>query len=130
MIFVSRIDDFRFTEVNDRACEHYGYTRDQLFAMDIFDLEVEPPLQDEVRSLYDNTAVGRVVEVYGTNKRKDGTTFPVHVRFSKLDDEFAIANVRDITQQKEAEEARRRWAEETSVLAEIGRVIAGDLRFY
>ena len=104
MIFISRIDDFKFSEVNDRACGTYGYTYQEFLSLTVFDLEVSPPLKQEVRSLYDNTPVGEVIEVYGTNKRKDGTTFPVHVRFAKLDDEYAIANVRDITQQKEAEQ--------------------------
>ena len=90
----------RFTEVNDRACDHYGYALEEFLTMDIFDLEADPPMEDEVRQLYENTPVGQVVEVYGTNKTRDGTTFPVHVRFSKLDEEFAIANVRDITDQK------------------------------
>ncbi len=127
MIFVSRIDNFRFTEVNDRACEHYGYTREEFLAITIFDIETDPPLIQEVRSLYDQTPVGHVVEVYGTNRRKDGSTFPVHVRFTKLDEEFAIANVRDITQQREAEQLRKQWSEETEVLAEIGRVISSSL---
>jgi len=127
LIFVSRIDDFRLTEVNDRACYHYGYTREEFLAMEIFDVEVEPPLKDQVRSLYDSTPVGLVIEVYGTNKKRDGTTFPVHVRFSKLDDEFAIANVRDITDQRAAEEAQRRMTEETSVMAEIGKIVNSSL---
>lgn len=50
--------------------------------------------------MYNATPVGEVVEIYGRNKRKDGTTFPVHVRFCKLDDIYAIANVRDITKQE------------------------------
>lgn len=127
MIFVSRIDNFRLTEVNERACEHYGYSSQEFLAMDIFDLEVEPPLKDQVRAMYDNTQVGQVLEVYGTNKRKDGTTFPVHVRFSKLDDEFAIANVRDITDQRAAEDTQRRLDEENTVMADIGKVISSSL---
>jgi len=127
MIFVSRIDDFRVTEVNDRACEHYGYTREEFLEITIFDLETDPPIKQEVRSLYDQTRVGHVVEVYGTNKRKDGSTFPVHVRFTKLDHELAIANVRDITQQRQEEQMRKQWSEETEVLAEIGRVISSSL---
>lgn len=105
MIFVSRIDDYRITEVNDRACEQYGYSVKEFQAMNIIDLEIEPPLPEQVRSLYDNTPIGQVVEVYGINKRIDGTTFPVHVRFAKLDNVFAIANVRDITDQRTAEQA-------------------------
>ncbi|MBC8279202.1 MAG: PAS domain S-box protein [Chloroflexi bacterium] len=103
MIFISRIDDFRLTEANDRACEFYGYSQEEFLELDIFDLEMEPPLRQDVRSLYDNTPVGQVVEVYGTNKKKDGSTFPVHVRFAKLDETLAIANVRDITDQREVE---------------------------
>jgi PAS domain S-box-containing protein len=123
MILVSRIDNFRFWEVNDRACEHYGYSSEEFLDLNIFDLEVEPPLKEQVRSMYDSTPIGQVLEVYGTNKRKDGTTFPVHVRFSKLDDEFAIANVRDITDQRAAEETQHRLDEENSVMVEIGKVI-------
>ena len=127
MIFISRIDNFRFTEVNALACEHYGYSSEEFLTMAIFDLEVEPPLKQQVRDMYDNTPVGQVLEIYGTNKRKDGTTFPVHVRFSKLDDDFAIANVRDITDQRAAEEKQHRFDEENSVMVEIGKVINSSL---
>jgi len=102
-IFESRIDNFKFTEVNQRACSFYGYTRDEFLNMSIFDIEVEPPLKEQVRELYDSTPVGEVIEVYGVNKKKDGVTFPVHVRFTKINNEFALANVRDITKQKESE---------------------------
>jgi len=103
-IFVSRIDDFRFTEVSDRACENYGYSREEFLTMEIFDIEIEAPLRHEVRDLYRKMDVGKVIEVYGTNRRKDGSTFPVQVRFTKLDNEYAVAVVRDITARKEAED--------------------------
>jgi PAS domain S-box-containing protein len=50
-------------EVNDRACEHYGYSREEFLNLEIFDLEIEPPLREQVRALYDNTPVGKDVEV-------------------------------------------------------------------
>ncbi len=108
-IFVSRIDDFVFTEVNERACTDYGYSREEFLTMNIFDIEVEAPLRKQVTHAYDETEVGQVVEVHGTNKRKDGSAFPVEVRFTKLDDEFALAVVRDVTRSKRAEEALRRY---------------------
>ena len=95
--------------------------------MNVFDIEIEPPLPEHIRSLYASTPEGQVLEVYGTNKRKDGTTFPVHVRFAKLNDVLVIANVRDITERQVAEEAEHRWAVETSVMAEIGRIINSSL---
>ena len=51
--------------------------------------------------------------MYGTNKRKDGSIFPVHVRFTKLDETYAIANVRDITRQKMAEDEQKMQAEQS-----------------
>jgi PAS domain S-box-containing protein len=111
-LFVSRTDDLRFTEVNERACDNYGYSREEFLSMSILDVEVNPPTQEEVRALYDKFPIGHVLEVYVTNKRKDGSTFPVHVRFSKIDETHAIANVRDVTQQKMDEDERKREAEQ------------------
>ncbi|MCH7663899.1 MAG: PAS domain S-box protein, partial [Chloroflexi bacterium] len=128
-MFVSRVDNFMFTEVNDRACDRYGYSRQEFLTMNIFDIEVEPPLREAVRELYDNTPVGEVVEIYGTNKTKDGTSFPVHVRFAKLDDEFAVANVRDITEQRKNEEKLREVEQHLREQAEE-LLIESEARFH
>ena len=96
-VFISRVDSFEFVEVSKRACEYYGYTRKEFLQMQIFDIEVDAPLVGEIQKLYESIHVGQVVEVFGHNRRKDGTTFPVHVRFSKIDKEYAVANVRDIS---------------------------------
>ncbi len=95
-IFVSRLDDFAFTDVNERACANYGYTQREFLNMEIFDIETKAPLRQQVTDLYEAIEIGEVVEVDGVNRRKDGTVFPVHVRFIRLDDEYAMAIVRDI----------------------------------
>jgi len=109
-LFKSRIKDFRITEVNDRACEKYGYTREEFLELDIFDLEVNPPLKEQIQELYNSTPIGQVIEIFGTNKKKDGSTFPVNVRFAKIDEEFALANVRDISDQLIKEDKIKRLA--------------------
>mgnify|MGYP001214169148 CR=1 FL=1 len=96
-IFESRIDDLKFTRVNKRACDFYGYSQEEFLNMEIFDIEVDAPLREDIINLYQNTDVGKIIEVFGHNKRKDGTVFPVHVKFTKIDDEFALANVRDLS---------------------------------
>ncbi|MCZ6899581.1 MAG: PAS domain-containing sensor histidine kinase [Bacteroidetes bacterium] len=106
-VFESRVDNFQFTKVNKRACKFYGYSKSEFMNMNIFDIEVSPPLKEQVKQLYDSTPIGDVLEVFGTNKKKDGSTFPVHVRFSKINKDFAIANVRDITEQRNNEKALR-----------------------
>jgi len=96
-VFISRIDSFEFVAVSKRSCDVYGYTRKEFLKMQIFDIEVDAPLVGEVQKQYRNAPIREVIEVFGHNRRKDGTTFPVHVRFTKIDKEFAMANVRDIT---------------------------------
>jgi len=104
-VFESRVDNFQLVKVNDRACKFYGYSKSEFERMNIFDIEVDPPVKEQVRQLYENTPIGKVLEVFGHNKKKDGTIFPVHVRFSKINEELAIANVRDITEQVNNEKA-------------------------
>jgi len=96
-VFISRIDSFEFVAVSKRSCDVYGYTRKEFLEMQIFDIEVDASLVGEVQKQYRNTPVREVIEVFGHNRRKDGSTFPVHVRFTKIDKELAMANVRDIT---------------------------------
>jgi len=69
-VFESRVDNFQFTKVNKRACEFYGYSKSEFMNMNIFDIEVSPPLKEQVKQLYDNTPIGSVLEVFGINKKK------------------------------------------------------------
>jgi len=39
-VFISRIDNFKFTEVNTTACEYYGFSHEEFLKMEIFDIEV------------------------------------------------------------------------------------------
>ncbi len=128
-VFVSRVDDFKFTDVNDRACVAYGYSLEEFLNLTIFDIEVAPALEEEVRALYDNIPAGQVIEIFGVNKRKNGSTFPVQVRFTKLNDELALANVRDITELRQAEEEQTRLVEENLIMAELGRIISSSSDF-
>ena len=84
-VFISRIDSFEFVEVSKRACKDYGYTRKEFLQMQIFDIEVDATLVSEVQKFYRNRSIGEVLEVFGHNRRKDGTEFPVHVRFTKVE---------------------------------------------
>ena len=128
--FVSRIDNFRFVDVNKSAIENYGYSREEFLQMQIFDIEVEAPLREQVLKLYNETQVGEVIEVTGVNRRKDGSTFPVHVRFCKLDDEYAVANVHDTTLEKQADEEVERRVEKAIRLIsnhKVGTKVAASI---
>lgn len=108
-MFESRIDNFQFTRVNSKACEFYGFSESEFLKMNIFDIEVNPPLKSELRMAYDNLPIGVVTEITGHNKKKDGSIFPVNVRLSKINNDFAIASARDISSQMKNEESLRQF---------------------
>ena len=54
---LSRIDNFQFVAVNDLACKEYGYTRKQFLALQIFDIEVTPQQEGEVKGFYNRLSL-------------------------------------------------------------------------
>src|SRR5262245_61315026 len=96
----------RILDVNRRACESLGYTRDELIGMTPadFDADLTPTLvQDRVRQL----VAGETIAFESRHRRKDGTVFPVEVRgraFWEDGRRFYLALARDITDRKRAEE--------------------------
>jgi len=96
----------RFLDVNEMSCTASGYTREELLALSVPDVEVEsvdraswPGMIEEIR-----TTGSRVIE--GRHRRKDGSTFPVEVsvRLIHLNRDYLVATVRDITERRQAEE--------------------------
>jgi PAS domain S-box-containing protein len=87
-------------DVNETTCERLGYPRAELLGMKVWELytqEMNPALWAQKISAL-RQAGAKVVE--GESRRKDGSTFPVEisVRHVKLEREYLIASVRDITE--------------------------------
>ena len=103
------------TDVNRRACEMLGYSREELLNMNIPDLQA-PEVRGQAGSVvkteiarYGNT-IFEALDIH-----RDGTRIPVEISVSKitgLKDELFISIVRDITERKWAEEALRKMNEE------------------
>ncbi len=115
--------DGRFTEVNKRACESLGYTREELLNLSVPDIDSEFNL-DQARAVWDAAKEGEPHTVYGTHLRKDGTAFPVEVRFGKCNingEIIFISLVRDISDRVRAEQALRRSESRLVQIAEHSR---------
>jgi PAS domain S-box-containing protein len=97
----------RFLDANETACERLGYKREEMLAIGVLDIDGGGMDLSAWRSSVEKTrqAGFRILET--RHKRKDGSTFPVEVsvRFVKLDRDYLIASVRDITARKHAEDA-------------------------
>jgi diguanylate cyclase (GGDEF)-like protein/PAS domain S-box-containing protein len=103
----------RVVEVNSRACDNLGYTREELLAMSVADVDEEAGRgrHDELWRQLDTLGVATVT---GMHRRKDGTRFPVEVRLAMiaLDDRpCVLALARDVSERKAAEEYQRLAAE-------------------
>ena len=126
--------DAGFTYVNDQACASLGYTREELMALRLWD--IDPVYPKEVWASnwerYQINRQGGGENVETLHRRKDGTIFPVDVSSTHLwfdDDELHVAVVRDITERKKAEEALRESEERyRTTLYSIGDgVVTTDL---
>ena len=99
----------RILDVNRRACESLGYTRDELIGMTPFDfVDLEPTeVEDRIR----HVLAGEAIAFESRHRRKDGTVFPVETRgksFREGGRQFVVAMARDVTERKRLEEEVRR----------------------
>jgi len=80
------VHDFfgRIVEVNQRACETLGYSREELLRMGLADIVPGFDLESK-RLLWDRLEQGKPCNITSTHRCRDGSTFPVEVRFAVLE---------------------------------------------
>ena len=121
-----------FIEVNDIACDRYGYTRDefvQLTAEDItkkVDVEKHAASSHRQKLLKDKHMFFETVHI-----KKSGETFPVEINSNIVEQHgqpIILAVVRDISERKQAEEDKVRIEaqyRQSQKVESIGRLAGG-----
>jgi PAS domain S-box-containing protein len=102
----------RFLDVNETACLSHGYTREEHLSLHVKDVAPTSDPSAWARNLEHLRRVGSRLHV-GLHRRKDGSTFPVEVNITyvRLNRDYIVAVVRDVTEQKRAVEELRRSEE-------------------
>ena len=108
-MIVVEAESGRVVDVNKRACELNGYTREEYLALTVADLDV-----DSADWLTRRASVGDITQLNGTviigrHRRKDGTTFPMEITLTYigLDRAYVLAVARDITEKLKIEQRLR-----------------------
>ncbi len=107
-------EEAHFIDVNETTLEMLGYTREEILALSVFDVdptfprEAWPPLKEQLKEKGS-------LAFEGVNQTKDGVIIPVDVvvsylQFGEREIYFSIA--RDITEQKRAQEEREQLQQE------------------
>ncbi|MCG8634797.1 MAG: PAS domain S-box protein [Desulfobacterales bacterium] len=118
-----------FVEVNDVACDWYGYTRDELLEMTPQDLILDPEGKgmgsEESRQ---NLKMVRKRTIETLNKKKNNEIFPVEISSSIFEfhgEQMILSTVRDITDRRQTEKERAdavKFAAEQEKYALVGQV--------
>ncbi len=98
----------RILDVNARACEVLGFTRDELLSRNMCDIE-QSLTPSEAHEIWSGHS-GESLQIDGVHQCKDGSCFPVEVhvdQFGAEDERLIIALARDVTERKRAEDILR-----------------------
>lgn len=102
-IFVGGGGSVHYLDVNTRACEILGYTREEMLKMkvsDIVPLGIASPVPD-----LQKLKIGEKHQYETLRQRKDGSVFPVEMSVTKTTGGYFQAIMRDISLRKKAQHA-------------------------
>lgn len=97
-LFKIRLTDFNFVKVNNRACDTFGYTKEEFCRLSVADFEFNEAALVAVKEACDEFPIGKVVAANGRAKHKNGHFLVTEVHFCKLDEAYGMAVVRDATE--------------------------------
>jgi PAS domain S-box-containing protein len=118
-------EDGRIIEVNDRAAEIFGYSREELLRMKLADLK-PAELAGELRATSQALREKKSSVFETTNQRKDGSLFPAEISARWIEEEgrcYQQSIIRDISERKQAERQIARLNHLYAVLSRCGAAI-------
>ncbi len=118
----------RYIDVNEKTCISHGYTREEFLNMRVADVDPNIASIQWGRFILEGRLSGHQT-FESVHRRKDGSVFPIEVNFNtiRIDRDYMVAVVRDITERKRVEEKLRRFNQELEERVKL-RTAQLDLR--
>ena len=109
-------------DVNQATCDSLGYRRDELLRMRVQDISLHHT-DEQMLGYWTSMREGEAITLADQHQRQDGTSFPVEVRISLLEQQppLVIALARDVTQRAQLELQLR----QSQKMQAIGRLAGG-----
>jgi PAS domain S-box-containing protein len=122
-------ETLRFLDVNEKACSELGYSREELLAMGVYD--INPTAGETVEEIREELGKSGSLMRETVHRRKDGSTFPVEVSLSRvqIDRDYVVAIARDVTERKRAQERLKEYERVVESLEEKIMVVDRDYRY-
>ncbi len=101
--------DARLIDVNEAACRELGYTREELLAMTVHDIDPSVPKEGWART-WRRLRAAKTLLLQSQHRHKDGHLIPVEVSTNFIEyegREYNCSIVRDITERKAIEDELR-----------------------
>ncbi len=117
--------EYYIIDANGRACETYGYTRDQFLQMNLLDIIV-PGDRDAFRKHMEETRAGGSFQFQCLNLRKDNSSFSADISaraFGAEGNQYIQLVVCDISERKQAEQELLRAQDYTKNLIRTANVM-------
>jgi PAS domain S-box-containing protein len=95
----------RFLDVNEKACQELGYSREELLSLTVQD--IDPHAGDSCRTrVFGEIERAGFLILDSIHRRKDGSVFPVelNIKLVHLDRSYIVCVSRDISERKRAEQ--------------------------
>lgn len=121
-----------FIEVNDIACERYGYSREEFLRLSVLDINRSECIPVHSTAKHRRMMLEKRHLVFETvNVKKSGEEFPVEINANIVEQggkPFVLAVVRDISERKNSEREREKLEDQlrqAQKLESIGRLAGG-----